>query len=125
MSHFFSAGKYYVGDPCYVVSNRNWIRLLNQTDFFEKEVFQYKGEKCFASGTLYGDGSYYDNQGRVYSVDAGLIGIMPVESLDKNKSGKGGNIIEFDSEFEVYEGGGVFHFGNLEINTGDELYEDE
>ena len=79
----------------------------------------YGGKKCFASGTAYGDGSYYDAQDRVYGVDAGLIGIMPFDVCDGD-SMNGGNIVEFSEDFKVQESEGKFRFGNVIINTRDE-----
>ena len=57
MSVNFKAGKYYVGDPCYVVKDHNvWIKLLDDTDYFQNENQTYKGQTIFAEGTAHGDG---------------------------------------------------------------------
>jgi len=37
------------------------------------------------ASTAYGDGSYSDEQGNEYSVDAGLIGITPLEVVEKGE----------------------------------------
>ena len=125
----FLAGKYYVGDPCYAVKNENWDTLINTTgcfglddrfetpyDNWDDGVFIYNDQKCFASGTAYGDGEFYDEERNVYGVDAGLIGIIPVEACDGD-SMDGGNILEFMTDFKVYEKDGSFHFGSTIINT--------
>lgn len=126
MEHTFPAGKYYIGDPCYAIANADWMEVLDQSDFFEKNdgIFFYKGQTCWAHGTAYGDGEYGDNRGNSYGVDAGLIGIMPVTACDKDTlfhvGLDGGNIINFNKDFRVWEGDGTFHFGTLYIKTGDE-----
>lgn len=125
----FPAGKYYIGDPCYAVKDEKWSDLIESTGCFGLEdrletkylnwddgAFIYNGRKCFASGTVYGDGTYYDKQYREYGVDAGLLGIIPFESCDGD-SMEGGNIVEFEKEFKVYESEGVFYFGNIKIDT--------
>ena len=82
-------------------------------------IFYYNGKKCFAGGTRYGDGRFYDNENREYGVDAGLIGIMPFSACDGD-SMKGGNVVKFTEPFEVSVNNGVFNFGDVVINTGDE-----
>ena len=56
---------------------------------------------------------------RSYGVDAGLLGIIPIESCDGN-SMDGGNIIEFDEPFYCRCEDGHFYFGKINIETGDE-----
>lgn len=113
----FKAGKYYIGDLCYVVKEHSdWMKLLEDTNYFQNENQSYKGYSIFAESTAHGDGVYYDQDGREYGVDAGIIGIMPVEVIESD--GKGGNIIEFKEDFEVETIElGVFKFGNIVINT--------
>jgi hypothetical protein len=121
-------GKYYVGDPCYIFG-KSWSEVLEKTDYFNSgEIQLLFGKKCIAGGTAYGDGTYKDNYGREYWVDAGLIGIMPVSllSIDKeynvlkiNKE-KGMHIVEFNEDFEVSIDNGVFKFGDIIINTKDD-----
>jgi hypothetical protein len=120
----FKAGKYYVGDLCYVVSDDNWMPLLERTDYLSIGEFEYKGMRTYADSTAYGDGTYYDNYGREYGVDAGLIGIMPIEAIDNESNG--GNIIEFENDFEVWSEEGLFRFGNITIDTkGEDEYDEE
>jgi hypothetical protein len=113
----FKAGKYYIGDICYVVNDNNWSKILEDTNHFKNRNFEYKGKKCFVDRTAYGDGLYTDQYDKKYYVDAGIIGIMSVDVLDGNFEGDGGQIIEFDSDFFVYADKGIFHFGNIIINT--------
>ena len=88
--------------------------------------FIYRRTKAHASGTAYGDGTYYDNKGNEYGVDAGLLGIIPLKAIknpDLNEMKKLGAVMEFDKNFEVHSADGIFSFGFLTINTRDE--EDE
>jgi len=120
----FVAGKYYIGDPCYAVKDENWGKLIDDTgcfgiedsECFENGCFTYNGSQCFTKGTAYGDGCYTDNYGREYGVDAGLIGIMPIEVCDGDYI-EGGNVIMFEEDFYVSASNGVFNFGNIEIDT--------
>lgn len=86
------AGTYLVGDPCYAFDHalrQNWLDWLADA-WKEKGVDRdrlnildgrVKGMRIAASRTAYGDGVYYDQDGHVYAVDAGLLGAVPVELL--------------------------------------------
>ena len=126
-------GIYYVGDPCYIFDS-SWDKVISETDCFAETVFKLFGKDCCISGTAYGDGLYQDNFSRTYGVDAGLLGILPISMLKVDerlsiasvKESKYMQVIAFESDFEVSAEGGVFHFGELTINTAeDENDEDE
>ncbi len=120
----FKAGTYYVGDVCYVVQDKDWDGLLEKSNYFNCQSTgewngEYNGHPMFVASTAYGDGCYQDNQGRDYLVDAGLIGIMPVEAITTNPEGRGGQIIKFEEEFDVKWDEGEFTFGDVIIETRD------
>ena len=133
----FPAGKYYVGDLCYVMHDE-WDEVCGL--FFEgrddhgcnQGVFQLKDGRKFASfNTKWGDGVYFDQGGEEYGVDAGLIGCISLNDIDLNADGNstlGGQIIQFDSDFtvsggEIYESrrdwDGVIRIGHIVIKTDD------
>lgn len=134
--HTFPAGKYYVGDPCYAVADENWSKLIDETgcfgldmsiniplDVFDDGLFLYNGKNCFIGSTKYGDGSYRDINGLEYLVDSGSLGVMPFDACDGD-SMRGGQVLEFDNEFDVWEHDGNLHFENNCIFTGDEDEDD-
>lgn len=139
--HIFPAGIYYIGDPCYVIADKDWDTLLNRTGVlgcsdknddgspaqYEDGIFTYQDKKCFATGTAYGDGEYgvLGTFGDSVAVDAGLIGIIPVDAITSIESADGGIIKVFNREFEVWENDGTFHFGKYTIKTSDEEEDDE
>ena len=115
------AGKYYVGDLCYVMHDV-WNEFCNITIQYNDVldgVFSFSDGRKFATfGTAYGAGCYFDGVGREYSVDAGLIGCIRVEDItDPDASLSGGNIVVFDKDFLVGSDDGIIYFGDLEINT--------
>lgn len=120
--HLFSAGSYYVGDPCYAIND--WDGIIESTGCFgyspsnnwEDGKFSLRGKDCFAHGTMHGDGCYRDKQGRKYWVDAGLLSIIPADICD-GTSMDGGNLIYFSEDFYAYYKNGTFHFGHVSINT--------
>ena len=123
------AGRYYVGDLCYVM-NPQWDEFCNITisgSSVDEGEFQLENGVRFATlCTMYGDGRYYDQVGNQYPVDAGLIGCIRVEDInDPDARLELGAVIEFQNDFEVSADNGLLTFGHIQINTGDEDDEDE
>jgi len=127
MSVNFKAGKYYVGDLCYVINDKHWDELGEKTNWFQNdEQFEFKGKTIFVSHTAYGDGRFNDYQGREYFVDAGLIGVIPFDIIDNNEIGDGGQIIEFEKDFYAScSDKGIFKIGNITIDTSNEDEEED
>ena len=69
---------YYLGDPCYVIPDAEWDDFCNTMNS-EGIPFNYKGEECVVIGTG-GDGDFDG-----LSVDAGIIGCIPVSLCDPDK----------------------------------------
>ena len=130
------AGKYYCGDLCYVMHDE-WDEVCGL--FFEgpnvhgcnQGIFQLKDGRKFASfNTKWGDGSFQDQYGRSYGVDAGLIGCIAIKDINLDSGDnftRGGQVIEFDRDFEVHGGtgprsewDGVIRIGNVTIKTDDD-----
>ena len=131
------AGTYYIGDLCYVMTNEEWDEFCALTIDGHACVdgeFQFKDGRRFATyGTKWGDGTYSDQFGNKYSVDAGLIGCIRVEDIRAEKYEdieSLGTIHEFQTDF-VTGGGrgdrdwsGTIQFGRIAIETGD-IFEEE
>ena len=119
------AGKYYIGDLAYVMHGE-WDEFCDLTikgNSLSNGEFSLKDGRRFASFTTkYGDGSYFDEEGRSYSVDAGLIGCILVEDIDlsdKSNFLNGGQVVNFDRDFTTFSSGGVIRIGNVVIDTED------
>jgi len=128
----FKAGKYYIGDPCYVFHDKEWSDVLSQTDYFSKAI-KVKGKSypVLGGSTAYGDGVYIGSDGLNYAVDSGMIAIIPFAACSKKEVynhavyGFIGHFITFKEAFEASQEFGIFKFGNLEIDTKDEHEDDE
>lgn len=128
------AGKYYVGDLCYVLHSE-WdeccdLFFRDRNGGCNQGEFNLSDGRRFASyNTMYGDGSYTDMNGRGYSVDAGLIGCILLSDIDltnKDNFLQGGQIVDFDEEFTTSTYEGNISFGDLVIPTGeDECFDEE
>lgn len=161
------AGRYWVGDPCYVLSEENvanfdWVDnfceplwkaeeavgggrgrvgVIDWGDDFceplsvaEKAsgggpvgvTVEVQGYKVFASSTAYGDGCYPSSIGFVFGVDAGLIGLVPVELVPEEVGDRDlCTLVEFDEDFVCYYDNGTIVMGDLYVYTGDSDDEEE
>ena len=124
-----NAGKYYVGDLCYVLHDE-WDEVCellfagrndhgcNQGEFNLKD-----GRRFSIYNTAYGDGRYYDQNGGQYDVDAGSIGCILLSDIDLNNTDNftsGGEIVEFSKDFTTSnDEDGNITIGKLTIATGD------
>lgn len=120
------AGTYFLGDPCYAVPDDYWNEVLNSSDHFSSPEadIEVEGKKftVYAFSTAHGDGSYDGSDGFTYSVDAGLIGLVPVELMEHLKEDEKpadwlGTYVTFDDETEISADDGKLTFGNIVIDT--------
>jgi len=109
------AGKYYLGDPCYSL-NESWGNILEQTDYFKTPLVTIDGFEILAFKTAHGDGEYPSNAGRKFSVDSGLIGLVPVELAD-DKEPFSTMIVEFNEPTLCKRVKGKLYFGKIVIDT--------
>jgi len=116
------AGKYYIGDPCYVISGSEWSEFLDPywSVGGYGGVFDYDGLSVCVFQTKYGDGRYEASDGAMLGVDAGIIGAVPME-LCKGGDLALGTIVEFHEPFEcARDYNGLLRFGNVTVMTGDD-----
>ena len=70
---------FYIGDICYPLTDTQYEEMWGAEDYKDGE-YTTKGHDWAVYGTAYGDGSYYGG-GYEFSVDAGVIGIIPLELI--------------------------------------------
>lgn len=120
------AGQYILGDPCYAVPDSEWMELLESCDYFDNPIGKItRHDKSYyrivAFSTRWGDGCYDGTDGNMYPVDAGLIGLVPVELLGSdvhNLRGDLSKIVTFDKPTKCStDGSGKLRFGHITIDT--------
>lgn len=123
----FDKGTYYVGDPCFVLGEGEYEKLLDTQ--VNKET-RDRGETALLKGsiwchsTAYGDGDFKGARGERYAVDSGMLSVIPFGLADIEKLKKLGNlgVIEhFKEPFECSYKDGRFTLGHLSIDTGTEV----
>jgi hypothetical protein len=127
------AGRYYVGDLCYVM-NPEWDEFCSITikghECLDGEFNLADGRRFATYGTAYGDGVYAASNGANLGVDAGLIGCIRVEDIRDDiteaKMLKLGTIVEFAEPFNTNEHKGIIQFGHILVDTsGSDDWDDE
>lgn len=138
-------GRYYIGDPCYAIKgdkgDDHWSKWLHNAGIDNDDCSLLSGtidgkHTAYGFGTAHGDGCYTDKAGREYSVDAGLIGLVPVAYLEEYNIPieKDWVFVTFDKPTFCYKMGGTLVFGSIEIETDfeeveeydeDEYYEED
>ena len=128
------SGTYYIGDLCYVMHDR-WDEFCNLTIVGNKVLdgeFNLSDGTRFATFTTqWGDGTYKDELGNEYPVDAGLIGCIRVEDIAPEELAnlESGRVVEFVQAFSTWSAGGEIRIGNVLIDTDytevEELEEEE
>jgi hypothetical protein len=114
------AGQYYLGDPCYCLASM-WREVLDKSNYFETPFVIGKKLPIIAFETAFGDGIYFDQNGTEYSVDSGLIGLVPVSMADSAPIGV--QKVKFKTSVECYIDGPRLHFGEYVIDTDPDPYE--
>jgi hypothetical protein len=143
-------GKYYLGDPCYALSDERYAQLLdligcNDTarailhgSVLEGEFNLPDGPRLVVFNTLWGDGIYAGSDGREYMVDAGCIAAIPWELVDPVKMATNGlenweptnmSLVSgpwyATSDCNRSTGDGTLTFGHVRIDTGDSNEEED
>lgn len=126
------AGRYYVGDLCYVMTYGEWEDVCDVTcgpngyEVLNGEFDLSDGRRFATYSTMYGDGGYQCSDGAILGVDSGMIGCILVDDI-RAPSGQTevelrgyGTVIDFEKPFETgSDGNGLIRFGDVTIETGD------
>lgn len=110
------AGIYWLGDPCYVITNSDeWTHVCHETFKDLEEPVTIKNGIAVLFGTSYGDGEYSDNLGRKILVDSGTIGL--VSFAHNPKGSKNSHLVELKEDAECFANNGVLVFGDITVDT--------
>jgi hypothetical protein len=103
------AGTYYIGDLCYVLGNDVYDKVFGGTGYSSGIYKEKTTDNTFAmSVTAWGDGQYEGSDGKMFLVDAGIIGICSASLMAKNDGG--GHVYTFDEPVTCRFQNGRFAF---------------
>ncbi len=121
--HHFPAGRYYIGDLCYVL---DWDEVGEVTKWRDGEFHLKDGTKFVTYGTAYGDGSYpavdgYTNEVVDYCpVDSGTIGLVSTDGMNEFDAGRNGIVVDMKEDFctsPEFVKYGTLRFGHIFVHT--------
>jgi hypothetical protein len=108
-SYTLPAGDYFIGDLCYVLSDKIYHKVFGGTGYSSGIYEENKtGLTFLVANTAYGDGYFSSSDGREFAVDAGIIGICPYSLMAKNDGG--GHVYTFETSVTCDFNGGCFSF---------------
>ena len=99
---------FYLGDSCYVLSDKIYYDFWGDQKDFADGVFKFKEFHFAVGATKYGDGCYEDDDGNNYPVDSGTIALIPLELVGNKDRLELGNVFDIPGEAEFAYEDGVF-----------------
>ena len=108
------AGEYVLGDPCYLLSEGQYNKWLEDADYFSyRHVFSAAVNGHLVVGlSTRGDGSFVSSEGDTYCVDSGLLAIVPKALIPDAE-----HSITFENTFECGFNDSEIHFGKIRFKT--------
>lgn len=119
------AGVYVIGDPCYSLASVQWDTVLDTSYHFSQPIGYVDGNAVLGFETADGDGTYVGSDGFEYSVDAGLIGLVPVSLASPIEEDAPRKIIEFKQDTVCTNDNGYMTFGSITIDTDPKIAEED
>ena len=119
------AGRYYVGDLCYVMKPE-WDEALQASDYGEGVFALADGRRFAIFGAAYGDGQYPCSNGASIGVDSGTVGCIRIADIsdpkvqDEAELNRLGTVVVFCDEFGCGSDNGVLFFGGVAVDTAGE-----
>lgn len=75
-------GKYFLGDPSLVLSDKIYIGILGNNYKYSNGKFNIYDKHLCIHNTHYGDGIYHDTRNRKYNINSGILGLTPIELIE-------------------------------------------
>lgn len=140
------SGRYFIGDPCYPVSDKQWDKMIEETQFFENDKSQ--NDDYGYIGTEDGDGLYTSSVPKFergvksgykdFAVDSGGLGYVHESLWDMSKYSEErlnelGHIVDELSEFKLESNGDFsfksndeeYHIYDASLNVSEEESDEE
>ncbi len=109
-------GHYCLGDPGYIIAGQEWSQYLESWNNGQP----FRNRPVTAFFTKSGDGKYTGNDGNTYTVDSGIIGLVPDEAgMPQHEDRCMTRRVQFHQEFTCsQDDDGTLRFGHITIRTG-------
>ena len=109
MNEILNAGKYYLGDPCYVLHDKLYHGIWGDLYNYNNGKHNINLYNLTVHSTHRGDGKFFDTKNRSYIVDSGTIALIPIELIeDINLCKSKGHIFTFINKINFIYDAGIF-----------------
>lgn len=107
MNEILIPGKYFLGDPSLVLPEKIYIGIFGNIYNYSNGKYNILGKEICLHTTHYGDGKFIDTRNRIYNIESGLIGLIPLELIENiNLCKNNGHIFKFSKKvYFVYDAG--------------------
>lgn len=123
------SGKFYIGDPCYVLSDDVYYGIWDDKYNFEDGIIDCgNGLSFLVHGTAYGDGGYQGTNGAEYGVDSGTLAVIPMDLVAKLDGVQFGSVETSKTAWLDYNNGTfdiTLDNGSFSIITSEEEEEED
>ena len=109
MNETLESGKYYLGDPSNVLSEKIYIGILENIYQFKNGKLNINGTHIIMHSTHSGDGNFIDTKNRKYNIESGLIALIPIELIEDNDLCKNGHVFNFENKVNFIYDAGIFY----------------
>jgi hypothetical protein len=109
MNETLELGKYYLGDPSYVLSEKIYIGILENIYQFKNGKLNINGIYITIHNTHFGDGVFIDTKNRKYNIQSGLLGLIPLELIEDTNLCKDGHVFNFENKVNYIYDAGIFY----------------
>lgn len=120
---------FYIGDICYVLGQRLYHEVWGDKYGFNDGTFTDPdtGFQVAVAGSAYGDGTYTGSDGTEYPVDAGNIGLVPLELVEDKTGMEEGKVVKSPGTATFQAEDGVFeiHLPDGQVVAIDTEHEEE
>ena len=110
MNEILNPGKYYLGDPSHVLSDKIIIGLWGNVYNYANGKHNINSFNFAVHQTHKGDGKFTDTKSRTYNVESGVIALVQIELIDDiNLCKKHGHIYNFLDNINFIYDAGIFY----------------
>jgi hypothetical protein len=110
MNEILIPGKYYLGDPSFVLPDKIYYGILGNLYNYSNGKHSINGCHITIHNIHGGDGIYHDTKNRSYIIYSGILGLIPVELIeDINLCNNKGYLFDFKQKINFIYDAGVFY----------------
>lgn len=110
MNELLNAGKYYLGDPSFVLHSKIFDGIWGNVYNYENGKYNINSFDYAVHNTHKGDGKFVDTKARIYNIESGVLALVHIDLIeDINLCKKHGHIFNFTNKIIFIYDAGIFY----------------